>query len=302
MGSNEIEELVHLYVDGAFNRRELFRRVAGLTGSTATATVALTALGVPDEAAAQTADACPENVRVSADDTSVESVFAEFPGEAGKTYGYLSLPRKEYTGPMPAIVVVHENRGLTEHIKDVNRRLAKAGYVSIAVDLLSRQGGTDSFPDPVDAAAAYRNVTNAIALADTRSALEYVRTLGVVRSDRTGALGFCAGGGHVWNLAVRQPDLGAGVVYYGAPAPADQINSISAPMLLHYGQLDRTFVSMIPPALAALNDRRKTYELHIHEGAAHAFNNDTGANFAAAASCNAWRTTLDFLARHLWRE
>lgn len=300
MFNNEIEELVHLYEDGAFPRRELLRRIAKVTGSLTTAAAAVAALGVPEEASAQTAAGC-EDLRVSATDREVQSVIAEFPGEAGKLFGYLSLPTRTYTGPMPAVLVIHENRGLTEHIKDVTRRVAKAGYAALGIDLISRWGGTDQYPDPAAAAAAYSNVTSATALADARSALEYLKTLGVVNSQRLGSIGFCAGGGHCWNLAVNQPDLTATVVYYGTPASAASIATVQSKLLLHYAELDRNFTGQVPAALTALVNLRKTFELHVWEGASHAFNNDTGANFNPGVACDAWAKTLQFFARHLLR-
>lgn len=295
MFSNEIEELVHLYEDGAFSRRELWKRVAGITGSAATAATVLTALAVPEEAAAQQCE-----FRVPADAPDVESVLAEFPGAAGRLYGYLSVPRKEFTAQMPAVLVIHENRGLTEHIKDVTRRIARAGYVGLGIDLLSRQGGTDAFPDPAGAAAAYGRVTAAGALEDCQSAIAYLRTLGIVKANRIGTVGFCAGGGHVFNVAVSQPDLAASVVYYGAvPASLDLLENVTAPILMHYGELDRNFAMAASSALTQFVQRRKTFELHVWEGAAHAFNNDTGANYNPTVACEAWEKTLAFYGRHL---
>jgi carboxymethylenebutenolidase len=301
MDSNEIDELVHLYVDGAFNRRELWKRVTALTGSAAAATSALVSLGIPETASAQTAGACADP-RVPADAPDVEGVFTDFPGDAGSLFGYLALPRKPFTAQMPAVLVIHENRGLNEHIKDVTRRFARAGYVGLGIDLLSRQGGTDRFPDPADAGRAYNNVTASDALADMKSAVAYLRTLGVVKANRIGSIGFCAGGGHSFNLAVSQPDLSAAVVYYGAPpTPLDLLDNLNAPLLMHYAQLDKNFSSRVPATVTALLEKNKPFSLHIYEGVGHAFNNDTGANYNAAVACEAWNKTLDFYARTLQR-
>ena len=296
MFDDPVEDLVHLYVDGAFDRRELLRRVAKVTGSAATAAVAVAALA-PAEAQAQ----CADDLRVPEDAPDVESVMAEYPGNAGTVYGYLSLPRREFTGPMPAVLVIHENRGLTDHIKDVTRRVARAGFAGLGVDLLSRQGGTHRFPDPAEQAAAYRNVTAQIALEDAQASIAFLRTLAVVRGDRIGTVGFCAGGANVWSLAVNQPDLAAGVVYYGNPPSVDQISAIRAPLLLNYAETDRALTARIAPVMAALLDQRKTFALHVYEGVGHAFNNDTGANFNRAAACEAWNKTIDFFNRHLRR-
>ena len=300
MNSNEIDELVHLYVDGAFNRRELWKRVTAITGSAAVTTATLLSLGVPEKAAAQTGGACPADVRVPADAPDVEGVFTDFPGAAGRLFGYLAVPRRPFVEQMPAIVVIHENRGLNDHIKDVTRRFARAGYVALGVDLLSRQGGTDQFPDPADAARAYNNVTANDALADLRSGVTYLRTLGIVKASRIGCIGFCAGGGHSFNLAVSLPDLTAAVVYYGAPpTPLDLFDNMKSSLLMHYAQLDKNFSSRVPAMVTALLDKNKPFSLHMYEGVGHAFNNDTGAAYNAAVACEAWTKTMDFFAKNL---
>lgn len=136
MTNNEIEELVHLYEDGAFNRRELLKRVAGVTGSTATAAAALLSLGVLEKAAGQEATpGCPENAPVPADASDLQSFMVDYPGPGGKVIAYYSQPAGNPPAQLPAVVVIHENRGLTDHIKDVARRVARAGYVGLAVDL-----------------------------------------------------------------------------------------------------------------------------------------------------------------------
>lgn len=116
------------------------------------------------------------------------------PVTQGRLFGYLALPRKPFTAQIPAIVVIHENRGLNDHIKDVTRRFARAGYVALGVDLLFRQGGTERFPDPADASRAYNNVTANGALADLKSGVAYLRTLWIVKANHIGCFGFCAGG------------------------------------------------------------------------------------------------------------
>lgn len=300
---NDIEELVHLYEDGGFNRRELIKRVAGLTGSAASATVAIAALGVPEHAEAQEAESpCAENARVPVDSPDVNWTSAEFPGRASRLYGHLATPNRTYTGPVPAVLVIHENRGLNEHIKDVTRRVARAGYVALGIDLLSRQGGTEQFPDPADAGRAFNRVTATEALEDMKSGLEFLRTLEIVRADRLGCIGFCAGGSNSFNLAVSEPELAAAVVFYGAPpTPIDLLDNLQAPVLVHYGETDRGFVGRVPGLVQALLDKRKSYELHIYQGVGHAFNNDTGPSFNARVACEAWKSTLAFFDRHLRR-
>lgn len=300
MESSGLDELVHLYRDGAFARRELFRRAAAVLGGPSAAAAALAAFGVPEKADAEDqVDECPATVPEDADD--LDSRIVEFSGESGKLFGYFSMKRGEAGEQAPAVLVIHENRGLNQHIQDVTRRVARADYVGLGIDLLSRQGGSAQFTDPQQAANAYRNVTSAMALEDMKSAVAYLRTLEQVRADRIGCVGFCAGGGNAWNLAVEQPDLSAAVVFYGAPAAATALEELQVPMLLIYAETDRGLTGRVGPVLTALSNARKPYGLHVYEGVGHAFHNDTGPAYNAAAACDAWGKTLAFFRKHLDR-
>src|SRR5438874_1414105 len=198
-----ISSLVHLYIDGGFSRRELIRRVASYTGSIATATAAVTALGVAE---AQQTAACPADLRVPENASDIVARDVEYAGDAGKMFGYLAEP-KNAQGQQPGVIVVHENRGLVDHIKDVARRVARAGFVGLAPDLLSRQGGTKLFPDATTQAAAYGRTVPQERLADLYSSMTFLKQQPTVQWQRLGAVGFCAGGGNCWSLAVGAPDL-----------------------------------------------------------------------------------------------
>jgi carboxymethylenebutenolidase len=293
----DIQELIHLYWDGAFNRRELVRRASRLTGGATAAAAALTAMGA-FENIAKAQDACSaESVRVpeDADDLVVQNV--EFPGDASTLFGHLAQPKRDSTDPIPAVLVIHENRGLNDHIKDVTRRVARAGFLSLGIDLLSRQGGTSMFPDPADAMRVYNATTADGRLADMRRGVAYLRTLANVRGNRIGSVGFCAGGGNVWALAVSGEQMAAYVVYYGQPPADSDLPNLSAPILLHYAELDPTLSARVP--LAALLQMRKKLGFHVYEGAMHAFNNDTGPAYNPTAACDAWSKTIDFFTRYL---
>ncbi len=292
----EIEELVHLYVDGAFSRRDLFQRVAGVTGGAAAATLALEAL-LPSHVSAQEVASCPEDVRVPEDAQDLEMQIVEFPGEGGRLIAYQAIRRSE--DPQPAVLVLHENRGLNSHILDVTRRVARAGYVALGIDLLSRLGGTAQYSDPAAASAALRNVTAAQQLEDMKSSLEYLKQQSFVRANRLGCVGFCMGGGNSFTLAVNSEDIAAAVVYYGTPPAADQLQRLRAPLLGIFAELDRGINGRLPALLTALTEQRKTYAMHIYEGVGHAFHNDTGAAYNRTASCDAWSKTLEFFGRHL---
>src|SRR5215831_1483296 len=165
-----IEDLIHLYIDGAFDRRELLKRVAVYTGSVA---AAITAVG-PEVMAQATAPPAPPAASVSEDDGEVQWFWVEYGGPNGTLRSYFARPRFQ-TNRVPVILVVHENRGLNDHIKDVTRRVAKAGFVGFGVDLLSRVGGTESFSDPAAATTALNRITPAERLSDIRAAIEFIK-------------------------------------------------------------------------------------------------------------------------------
>lgn len=198
-----VDELVHLYVDGAFDRRELVRRVAKMAGGTAAALTTLNGY----EVFGQSATACPANVQVPADAADVTARDVQYTGEESTLYGYLAYPSGLNGQLAPGIIVVHENRGLTDYIKDVTRRVARAGFIGLAPDLLSRQGGTQQFTDPAAQAAAYSRTTPAQRLSDLYASLNYFKTQPNIIFDHIGAMGFCAGGGNVWQFAVGLQEL-----------------------------------------------------------------------------------------------
>ncbi len=292
-----VEQLVHLYEDGAFNRRELVRRLAGYTGSLASAAALADAMAVP----AQAQQACPDDVRVPDNASYLDSEMVTYPGRQGTIHAYLS--RRNDTPvdpPKPAVIVIHENRGLNDHIKDVTRRVARAGFVALGVDLLSRLGGTALFPDPDAALRAYNSLNSAGHLEDLLSTVEFLKRLSFVDGSRIGVTGFCAGGGNCWNLAVNSPDIKASVVFYGTPpTPADAVERLAGPVLCIYAQLDTGFTSRLPAVITALLDKRKPFGVHVYEGTNHAFHNDTGPRYDPAAACDAWSKTIAFFTRHL---
>ena len=266
------------YTHAPLSRKEFLDRLLRLAGGTALALAALSVLE-PGYAAAATATS-------GADKLVTEDV--SWPGDGATVQGYLVHPKgRKKRG---AVVVIHENRGLTPHIKDVTRRVALAGYLALGVDALSPVGGTPADEDKGRALIGQldpaKNLNNYLA------ALAYLRA----RPDcngRTGAVGFCWGGGLVNQLAVHDPKLDAGVAYYGAQPKADDVPRINAAMLLHYGGLDQRINAGIPAYEAALKAAGTKHELHVYEGVNHAFNNDTSpARYNAEAAKLAWERTL----------
>lgn len=295
MTKDPISTLIHLYEDGAFSRRELVRRLTKHTGTAAAALAVVESAGL-----AQTpVTGCPAGVQVSEMDPAVVSQMLTLSGEGGPLYAYQSLPNNWAASPRPAVLVIHENRGLNDHIKDVTRRVAKAGYVGLAVDLLSRQGGTAQITDPEAAVAVYNQTRPEERRQDMLSALYTIRDQTYVRKSRLAAVGFCAGGGNVWDLAVNTDQLTAAAVFYGPPPAAQLIPNLTAPILAVYAELDRGLTGQMAAIVPALNSATKRYALHVYENTNHAFHNDTGARYDPAAACDAWSKTLAFFDRHL---
>ncbi|MCX6611355.1 MAG: dienelactone hydrolase family protein [Acidobacteria bacterium] len=289
--NSPIGELVHLYVDGAFGRRELIERVLKITGSMAAAMVALSGY---EEMNAQSTPV-PPGLRVAENDPDIEARDVTFAGEGSSMFGYFVIPKRARVERQPGVLVIHENRGLVEHIRDVTRRVAKAGYAALGVDLLSRQGGTAQFTDPTQLAAAYNRTNPIDRRADVISSLDFLkRQDNFVIHDRIGVVGFCAGGGVTWDLIVNVPEIAAAAPFYGTPVPstAEDIAKISTPVLAVYAETDRALTRNMQLTAGLMSTANKTYGLHVYEGVGHAFHNDTGAAYNATAAADAWARTM----------
>ena len=266
------------YTHRPLSRKEFLDRLLVLAGSVALATTALSVLE-PGYAHAAT-------VQPLAEDLVEETVT--WPGDGATVSGYLVHPKaKKKRG---AVVVIHENRGLTPHIKDVTRRVAQAGYLALGVDALSVAGGTPADEDQgrtlIGQLDAIKNLNNYLA------ALTYLRAR-PESNGRTGCVGFCWGGGLANQLAVHDPKLNAAVAYYGQQPKAEDVPQIKANIMLHYGGLDQRINAGIPAYEAALKAAHTPYELFVYEGVNHAFNNDTSpARYNAEAAKLAWERTL----------
>ncbi|MBI2685501.1 MAG: dienelactone hydrolase family protein [Acidobacteria bacterium] len=291
-----VNELVHLYVDGAFDRRELISRVTKLFGSAAAATVAL---GSYSEVLAQTPSACPANIKVPLDAPDIVAKDVEFTANGVRIFAHFAYP-KGVDGKIPGVIVIHENRGLVDHIKDVCRRAARAGFAAIAPDLLSRQGGVQQFPDAQQQTAAYGRTNPLERRLDLIGALDYLKFTPFVHHDRIGVVGFCAGGGNVWDLVVNLPELAAAVPFYGSPVPAvEDVQNIQTPVLMIYAERDRALTGRVAPVMTELLARQKVFGFRVYEGVGHAFHNDTGAAYDATAACAAWAETITYFNKWL---
>ena len=276
------DEYTHLTLD----RRGFMDKLARLAGSGAAA-AAIMPLIASDYACA--AIVAPDDPRLAISDVT-------YPGGAGGVKGYLAMPA-ERSGKLPGVVVIHENRGLNPHIKDVTRRLALEGFVALGADLLSRLGGTPATDD--EAAKMFQSVDRAGLVTDAVAAVPYLAGRSETNG-KVGAVGFCFGGGIVNLMAVNSPDLVAAVAYYGMQPPAADAAKIKAKLMLHYAGLDQRTNAGIPAFEAALKVAGVDYQVFVYEGANHAFNNDTSAaRYDKAAADLAWSRTVAFLKKNL---
>lgn len=318
-----IDEFVEDYAAGRLTRREALRRLAGLTGSAAAASALLAACTPPAQqapakpaaaspqpaptaaaqpkptAAAPAKPAAPAGVTVPPDDPAIEVASVQFPGEGSATLqGYVARPKG--SGPFPIVLVCHENRGLTEHIRDVARRLAKAGYAALAIDLLAREGGTDKIADAAQIPGMLGNAPPARFVQDFQAGLRYMQAQPDAAKDRVGMVGFCFGGGVTWRVATKMPELRAAVPFYGPNPPLEDVPGIRAAVLAIYAERDQRINQGIPAIEAAMKQHGKTFEKIIYPNADHAFHNDTNAErYAPEAARDAWAKTLAWFEKHL---
>lgn len=278
-------DLYDEFTHGTMSRREFMERLAKLAGGAA---AAATLVPILQNNYAE-AGIVPE------DDDRLVTEMATYDVDGTAMSGYLA--RLKGGGKRPGVIVIHENRGLNPHIKDVARRMALEGFLAFAPDALAPVGGT---PEDQDRAREMiyeldgdENLTRFVVAVTFLAA--HAESTG-----KTGVIGFCWGGGMVNKLAAAGTSLAAGVPYYGRQIPVEEVPKISAPLCLQYAGLDKRINAGIDDYVAALKANNKTYELHIYEGANHAFNNDTNeARYDKAAAELAWGRTVEFLKRYL---
>jgi carboxymethylenebutenolidase len=283
----QLEAIAAEYRSGKINRRVFFERLIAVLGSYRLAHHLVETRGWALSLLSQAESAS----------VGVESAAVKYPGEGATLEGYLSRPADG--GPFPGVLVIHENRGLNDHIRDVARRVAAQGYVAVAPDQLSRKGGTASFATPGEATQAIGTLTDDDIVKDLDAAYEYLESHAAVRKGRIGAVGFCWGGQRTFLYATANPNLKAAVVFYGTTPPEDKLKKIQCPVLANYGETDQRITSKVPETAELMKNYSKSYDPKIYPGAAHAFFNDTGANYNEAAAQDAWARTLDFLKKNL---
>ena len=276
------DEYTHLTLD----RRGFMEKLTKLAGSGAAAAAIAPLLAANSAHAAIVAE----------DDARLKGEDITYPGSTGEMKGYLVHPADQ-SGKLPTVIVIHENRGLNPHIRDVARRVALEGFVALAPDFLSPLGGTPE--DEEKAREMFSQLDPAQTVANEVATVAFLKghELG---TGKVGAVGFCWGGGAVNDLAVASPDLGAGVAYYGRQPKAEDVAKIKAPLLLHYAGLDDRINAGIEAYKAALVADGKDFQIFVYDGVQHAFNNDTSeARYNKEAAELAWGRTIAFFKEKL---
>jgi len=277
------DEYTHLTLD----RRGFMAKLTKLAGSGAAAATIVPLLAANSAHAAITAE----------DDPKLKAEQVSYPGSKGPMNGYRVRPADQ-NGKLPAVIVIHENRGLNPHIKDVARRVALEGFVALAPDFLSPLGGTPENED--QAREMISKLDPAQTVADEVATLKFLEG-NELTTGKVGVVGFCWGGGASNDLAVAAPDLGAAVAYYGRqPKTAEDVAKIKAPLLLHYAGMDERINAGIDAYKKALDAGDKEYTVYVYEGVNHAFNNDTSeARYNKEAADLAWGRTIAFFKEEL---
>ena len=282
-----ILEIFDGYVHGKINKRQFISQAGKFAAAGVTGAMLLEQLQ-PNYALAQ---------QVAPDDPEIETMEVTYPSPEGhgEIKGLMAKPAGA-VGPLPAVLVVHENRGLNPYIADVVRRAAKAGYLALGPDGLSPLGGypgTDEEGREMQKALDGTKLMN-----DFFAAFEFLRGHDG-STGKVGAVGFCYGGGVCNALAVAFPDLAASVPFYGRQPDAADVPKIEAPLLIHYAGLDERINAGWPDYEAALQANNKSYEVHFYPEVNHGFHNDTTPRYDEAAATLAWDRTLAFFATHL---
>lgn len=283
----ELLDLYDFYAHGKITKRE-FLNSAGKFAVGGVTAVALLDMLSPNYALA-------EQVSFNDPDIIAKNITYASPNGHGDVNGYLVRPSAS-NDKLPAVLVVHENRGLNPYIKDVARRVAKAGFMALAPDGLSSVGGYPG--NDAEGRTLQRTVDRTKLMNDFFAGTEHLLT----REDsigKVGCVGFCYGGGVCNALAVTYPELSASVPFYGRQPDAAHVAKIKAPLLLHYGELDARVNAGWPAYEAALKEHGKDYTAHIYEGANHGFHNDSTPRYDEKQAELAWERTIDFFKKHL---
>ena len=277
----KVTDLVNNYRLGKIERRDFLKKLTAIAGSTAAAIAMIPATDWSS---------------LEESDQDLFTEFIKYPGETGEIRAYLARP--ESTKKYPAVIIIHENRGLQPHILDVTRRMAKEGFLSLAPDGLSPLGGTPE-NDVNKATSMIRELKSDQTTKDFVAAVKYLETH-PLSTGKVGCTGFCWGGAMTNQVAVNSPTLKAAVPYYGRQPVAEDVAKIKAPVMAHYAENDQGIDQGIPAFEEALKKAKIEYQIFIYPGTQHAFNNDTSPErYNEQAAKLAWKRTVEFFKEKL---
>lgn len=280
------EEILEEADLGYISQQERDRRLSVFDGSGPNGVAVLSAQNSGEKSEPQ----------VPEDDPSISTARVSTKGEESDVFSYLAKP-KEGKG-LPAVLVIHENKGLTPHIEDVARRFAREGFVAAAPDLLSRKGGTSQFATPVDATTALKGISGNELDQDMMAVVSMLASDSAVDPERIGVVGFCFGGGMAWRLTTRDTRIKAAVPFYGVNPNLKYVPNITAKVLAIYGELDDRINAGIDEITEAMAKANKPFEKIIYPGAQHAFHNDANPDrYHPEAAKQAWQRTIEWLRR-----
>jgi carboxymethylenebutenolidase len=281
----EISGLYGSYRKGKLSRRGFMKRLAALTGSMAGAMILMPVLEENELIKGKKMQAEPELV----------TEMIKYPAATGEMIAYMAYPKKGRK--FPAVIVIHENRGLVPHIQDVTRRMAKEGFLALAPDALSPVGGTPE--DVSNVGALFKQLNSEETTKNFVAAVKYLKTH-EKSNGKVGCTGFCWGGALTNQVAVNAPDLNAAVPYYGRQPSAEDVAKIKAPVMAHYAENDQGINAGIAAFEEALKKNNIEYKIFIYPGTGHAFNNDTNpGRYNEEAAKLAWSRTVGFFREKL---
>jgi len=282
---SKISTLYDDFKKGLTSRREFIKKLTMITGSTA---AAMALLPVIEENGAKAAAAIQ-------DDPSLVTAFIKYPAATGDMRAYLARPAKGKK--FPAVIVIHENRGLVPHIQDVTRRMAREGFLALAPDALSPVGGTPE--DISNVGELFKQLNGEQTTKNFVAAVKFLETH-PNSNGKVGCTGFCWGGAMTNQVAVNSPDLDAAVPYYGRQPSAEDVAKIKAPIMAHYAENDAGINAGIAAFEEALKKNNKEYQILSYPGTGHGFNNDTNADrYNEEAAKLAWQRTVGFFKEKL---
>jgi carboxymethylenebutenolidase len=288
---DRIAMLLNDFSQGLISRREFMQRAVIWTGSVAVASSLLDSLSPTAVHAAN---------QVDPNDPALISTNVKYAATDGASINaYVSRPKAD--GRRPAVIVVTDNWALDDHNRDIGRRLAKAGYVAIVPDVVSREGGTGAFPNREAVGKAVLSLNSDSVMKDLMGAHNYIKSQSFVQPSKIGVVGFCWGGGQTFLFTTQNKDLAATVIFYGPiPKDLDVVKNISAPVLGNYGELDKPISSQVPRLAEEMKKYGKSYDYKIYPDAPHAFFSDVREDrYRPEAAKDAWARSLEFFKKNL---